>query len=446
MSNFRDLAIDEWLLENMKKIGFETPTEVQEKSIPKILEGHDIVVRAKTGTGKTGAYMIPTLQMIKGKGNGIRMLIVLPTRELSLQVYHFGRQLTRGTSIRVGIVYGGVSINPQIDRLREGVEVLVGTPGRLLDLMERGELDLSKVEFLVLDEADIMLDMGFIDDIETIISKTNRAIRKMLLFSATMPNEIVKIADKHMKNKVRLSVGSEEEITAEHIKHLYCVASSSFKFSTLLAYMKKYKPKKTIIFTATQGRTENIYSVLKAVGYKPLLLHGGLTQAKREHQIGEFRAERGDILIATNVAARGIDIKEITDIINFDAPDDPKIYVHRVGRSARMGSEGRAFTIFEYSQIHMVGVIERIAGVRLEKVRLETKEFDNLEFGRMIRERRETEDRLPRFAGRGHGDRSHGGERRGFGGGRRGGYGRDGGHGGYRRDNRDRGSRPRNGY
>ncbi|MEM3841655.1 MAG: DEAD/DEAH box helicase, partial [Candidatus Micrarchaeaceae archaeon] len=384
MGKFSDFAIDEWLLENMRRIGFLNPTEVQEKSIPIILEGHDIVVRAKTGTGKTGAYMVPVLQKIKGKKGGVLMLVILPTRELSLQVYHFGRQLARGTDIRVGVVYGGVSINPQIERLHEGIDVLVGTPGRLLDLINRGELDLSKVEYLVLDEADIMLDMGFIDDIEQIISKTEKERRHTLLFSATMPNEIVKIADRYMRNKVRLSIGSEEDITAEHIKHLYCISSSSFKFSTLLAYLKKYSPKKTIIFTATQGRTENIYSILKHTGYKPLILHGGLTQAKREHQIGEFREERGDILIATNVAARGIDIKEVTDIINFDAPDDPKVYVHRVGRSARMGREGRAFTIFEYQQMHMVGVIERIAGVHLEKIKLDTKEFDRIDFGRIV--------------------------------------------------------------
>ncbi len=301
------------------------------------------------------------------------------------------------------MVYGGVSINPQIQELRQGVDIVVGTPGRILDLADRGDLKLKDIEFIVLDEADIMLDMGFVDDIKDIISRTDESKRHMLLFSATMPEEIVGIADMYMKDKARIVIGEEEDIMVNTIRHLYAVSNKSRKFSTLLAYLKRYSPKKTIIFTATQHRTESVFNVLKGVGYSPFIIHGGLTQAKREYQMNAFRKEEKSMLIATNVASRGIDISEISDIINFDAPDDPKVYVHRVGRSARMGKEGRAFTIFEYEQMQMLGLIERFIGVRFEKVELDTREFGNVDFAKYIGYNKYRQDRggIGRGFGRG---------------------------------------------
>lgn len=384
MDSFNDLKIDSWLLGNIERLGFSKPTEVQERSIPIILSGSDVSVRAKTGTGKTGAYLIPILQMLHNHSGKVRAIVIVPTRELSLQVYHFGRSLCHGSGLNISVVYGGVSINPQIQELRQGADIVVGTPGRILDLANRGDLKLRDIEFVVLDEADIMLDMGFIDDIKDIISRTDENKRRMLLFSATMPEEIVGIADRYMKNKEKIIVGEEEDIVVNTIRHLYAVSNKSRKFSTLLAYLKRYSPKKTIIFTATQHRTESVFNVLKGMGYSPFIIHGGLTQAKREYQMNSFRKQDKSMLIATNVASRGIDISEISDIINFDAPDEPKVYVHRVGRSARMGKEGRAFTIFEYEQMQMLGLIERFIGMRFEKVELDTKEFSNIDFAKYI--------------------------------------------------------------
>lgn len=374
------------LLEALGRIGFVKATDVQEQVIPIAMQNKDVIVRAKTGTGKTGAFIIPIIQRIS-RGRAPEAIIMAPTRELAIQIADFTRKLTRRRE-DVAIVYGGASINVQIDSLKGNPSIVIGTPGRIIDLMERGALELSQIRFLVLDEADTMLDMGFIDDIEFIMSKTPRG-KQTLLFSATMPDRVMSVAKRHMHDFSFLSIGSEESLIVSGIKHYYAVSEGRYKFATLLAYIKQYTPKKAIIFVQTKYAASAICDALKANGIGAMLMHGGLTQAKREHSLKMFRNE-ARFLIATGVAARGIDVRSITDIINFDIPDDPYVYVHKVGRAARMESSGRSFTIVSQDQLNLVKDIEITANINMERLNLDIREFMHT---RAFSKRREGHDR-----------------------------------------------------
>jgi len=309
--------------------------------------------------------------------------VITPTRELALQVSDVASKIGTPMGVRTITVYGGASINVQIDALRRGVNVVVGTPGRLLDLIERGVLDLRSIKFVVLDEGDIMMDMGFIDDIEMILKRTP-STKQMMLFSATMPDKIVAIAERYMKpQKARITVGEEEDITATGIKHFFTIANGSTKFGTLIAYINKYNPRKAIVFTMTKRSADLLHRVLKGEGFDAVVMHGALTQAKREHSLSTFKAG-ARFLISTNIASRGLDIKDVTDVINFDAPDEPEVYVHRVGRSARMGKEGRAFTLFSYEQRYMVNVIKRIANVDMDQLHFSDNEIKAIDIKKYL--------------------------------------------------------------
>ncbi len=425
------MGLNSNLLSALKRINFNDPTDVQKEAIPVVLTGKDVVVRAKTGTGKTGAFLIPIMQMTKAEEFN-SALVILPTRELALQVAHAAESIAESLGLRVATVYGGASMDVQIRSLRKGVNIIVGTPGRLIDLMRQGELTLQKIKFLVLDEADIMFDMGFIEDIQFLISKLPTS-RQTMLFSATMPESVSALARDYMREPVRISVGREEEVTVTTIKHYYAIARGREKLSMLLAYIKQYKPEKTIVFVNTQRMADLIFELLKKEGFDVALMHGGLSQAKREYSLSGFRKST-QFLIATNVAARGLDIGGISDIINFDAPEEPAVYVHRVGRSARMGADGRAFTIFSHAERYLVDEIPSYAKVKMEHLDLDTGAYRYAE-----------EFTIPRFARSrfggaqsGHpkrrfGDQHHGGNRSGFGGGRGGGSRRHGGgHSGFR--------------
>ncbi len=370
---FRELGLKDSLLEALGRMNFSTMTEVQERAIPILLQHNDLVARSKTGSGKTGAFLVPIVQEMHAAGRP-QALVILPTRELAVQVSAVAQRLSHNSGLGVAVVYGGASINIQMQKLRRGVDIVIGTPGRILDLEERGSLRLNGIRFLVLDEADIMLDMGFIEDIERIISMTPKD-RQTMLFSATMPAEITDIAKKYMKHDaVRLTVGNEEQPTVETITHEYYIANGRAKFSALLAYIDKVEPKKCIIFTSTQRESEYVHRFLSSNGFDAIVMHGGLTQAKRERSLLAFK-EHARFLISTNLASRGLDIPDITDIINFDAPEDPKIYIHRVGRSARMGKNGRAFTIFSSEQEDLMGATGRLANVKINHIELDTGKF-----------------------------------------------------------------------
>ncbi|MCL5440784.1 MAG: DEAD/DEAH box helicase [Candidatus Marsarchaeota archaeon] len=382
MNGFGKFSLKKELLTALEELNFKEPTEVQAKAIPAIMEGNDVVVRSRTGSGKTAAFMLPILQAAQPREKGVFALIVLPTRELALQIDSVARKLSKFSGIKTAIVYGGVSLGPQAERIRHGANVVIGTPGRLIDLMNRDLLRLDNVRFLVLDEADIMLDMGFIEDVEFIIDSAPKE-KQVLLFSATIGGHLKNIIKKHMKNGVNISIGAEDENAVSTIDNTYTVVGSSAKFSTLLAYIDQLKPRKSIIFTKTQRSADLLYRILKGQGHNPIVLHGGITQARREVAIGAFRGKGEGIMIATNVASRGIDIVDISDIINFDAPDDPTVYIHRVGRSARMGRDGRAFTILGFDQQGLVGAIER-TGIKMRKISVDAKKFSEVNFGPYI--------------------------------------------------------------
>ncbi len=414
------------LLESLQKIGFQNMTEVQEKTLPILLSGKDLIVRSKTGSGKTGAFLVPILQMIEPRGHPAAIIIV-PTRELALQVNAVARQLAHHGRIRTTVVYGGASINVQTQSLRAGTEIVIGTPGRIIDLAERGALSLNRIKYLVLDEADLMLDMGFIEDIERIIAMLPRE-RQTMLFSATMPREITDIARHHMRaDTVKLTIGEEEDLTVKTITHNYFIANGRAKFQALLAYIDKMQPNKCIIFTSTQRESEYVHRFLNTNGFDVIVMHGGLTQSMRERSLRAFK-EHAKFLISTNLASRGLDIPDITDIINFDAPDDPKIYVHRVGRSARMGKNGRAFTLFGHDQEELMYATAKVANVRLNHIELDTEKFKDVSIPMQS-------GRRPRFreANRGDEQRPRGGFRKSWSSGPRGHSSHGGGGHGQRR-------------
>ncbi len=389
MTEFREMNLKPELVESLKRIGFVTATEVQEKAIPELLRGRNLIVRAKTGTGKTAAFLLPIMQNM-GRTREMEAVILAPTRELAQQIAQFAREVGGPLGITTVVVYGGAAIGPQMYSLRQGANILVGTPGRILDLMDRGVLKTDRVRYLVLDEADIMLDMGFVESVDDIIGRMPRE-RQMMLFSATVPKEVQKLAEKYSKDSGMVSVGPDEEPVVNTIKHTYAIVPGKLKFSGLLAYIKDYSPKKAIIFSRTKFEANTLSRVLGSQKYQAILMHGGLTQSARERSLGSFRSG-ARFLIATNIASRGLDIDDVTDIINFGVPEDPKVYIHRVGRSARMGKEGRSMTIAGHDELVALRDIEHTANIRMTRLELNTLPFERIELP--IRER-----------GRGHGSR-----------------------------------------
>ncbi len=384
MKEFRELNLKHELLEALKQMNFHQMTEVQEKAIPVVLEGKDIVVRSKTGSGKTVAFLVPIVQSVEPERYP-QAIVIVPTRELALQVSSVAQKLVGRSRTKVAIVYGGASINVQVQALERGAEIVIGTPGRILDLIDRGALVLDRIRFFVLDEADLMLDMGFIDDIKQIMSLAPRD-RQSMLFSATMPRPIAEISRNHMKSDcVRLTIGEEEELTVSTITHGYFNASGRLKFAALLAYIDKFNPKKGIIFTSTQRESEFVHRFLQQQNIDAIVMHGGMSQSQRERSLHAFKSHVR-FLISTNLASRGLDIPDISDVINFDAPDDPHVYVHRVGRSARMGKNGRAFTMFGFEQRGLMKDIEMTANVEMVPIELDVDKYKDVQIP--INERR----------------------------------------------------------
>ena len=442
MKEFKELNLKHELLEAIRQMNFLQMTEVQEQAIPVVLQHKDLVVRSKTGSGKTVAFLVPIMQMVE-PGRQTQAIVIVPTRELAVQVSTVAQKLIGRSRIRVTVVYGGASINMQMQSLSRGSEIVIGTPGRILDLIDRGALMLDKIRFFVLDEADLMLDMGFIDDIKQIMSMAPRE-KQTILLSATMPRPISEISRNYMHNdSVRLTIGEEEDLTVTTITHGYFIANGKMKFSALMAYIDKFNPKKCIIFTSTQRESEFVHRFLMQQKLDAIVMHGGLSQAQRERALHEFKVH-SRFLISTNLASRGLDIPDITDIINFDAPEDPHIYVHRVGRSARMGKNGRAFTMFGFDQKGLMKDTQMVANIDMTPLDLDVEKYMNIELpfqergrgGGNFRRRDDNSSRRLEFhpGGRSGGHSGGGGSRYGGGGG--GGYGHhDHGGGGGGRSN-----------
>jgi len=354
---FEDFKIDGRILKAVGDMGFEEPTPVQEETLPFMLEGAEVMAQAQTGTGKTAAFGIPIIQMIEPAKKPLALVIV-PTRELALQVSEEIDKLSKYMDVRSLAVYGGQAISVQIDALQKGREIIVGTPGRLIDHIRRGTLKLGDLEFVVLDEADRMLDMGFIEDIQYILKYVKKDV-KVSLFSATIPPEVRKLAKDYMKEPKSIIV-SEDELTVPSTEQAYISVGRRNKIWALCRILEKDKPK-AIVFCSTKRMVDILARKLQSYGYRAEPLHGDLTQARREKIIRDFKNGTISILIASDVAARGLDIENVTHVINYDIPENPEVYVHRIGRTGRAGHEGKAITFVSTDEKHLLKSITEFA-------------------------------------------------------------------------------------
>jgi len=368
VTSFASLGIEEGLLHSIQALGFTQPTPIQEKAIPVLLRGtKDFVGLAQTGTGKTAAFGLPLLQLINKADKHPQALIICPTRELCLQIANdLGAFKNKKDHINVTAVYGGTSIGEQIRNLKKGTHIVVATPGRLIDLIERKAINLEMIHYVVLDEADEMLNMGFQDDIEFILQNTpNR--ESTWLFSATMPPEIRKVSKKYMKTPVEITVG-KMNTASKNIDHQYYVASSQHRYEALKTLIDFNPGIYGIIFTRTKADAQNIAEKLTREGYDIDALHGDLTQGQRDKVMGEFREKTLQLLIATDVAARGIDVQGITHVINYELPDDIEVYTHRSGRTGRAGKTGVCMSIVNSREVGRIKQIERMVQVPFHKL------------------------------------------------------------------------------
>lgn len=364
--SFADLDVPEPLLRAIRDLGFEEPTPIQSLAIPVIREGHDMVGQAHTGTGKTAAFGIPLLEMLEPDRTAVQALVLCPTRELAIQVSEELRKLSvymGGVSVLP--VYGGQPIERQVAVLRKGVHVVIATPGRLLDHLSRRTVDLSQVRMTVLDEADEMLDMGFAEDIAKIFARLPEK-RQNVLFSATMSREIVALAQKFLRDPrmVRVVHG---ELAVPVIEQRYFEVRDSEKVEVLSRLLDYYNPDLALVFCNTKRRVDEVASQLQARGYLAEALHGDMDQKERERVMSRFRARSTDILVATDVAARGIDVEEIGIVFNFDVPQDPEYYIHRIGRTGRAGKSGKAFTFVSGKEMWKLRDIQKYARIRIAR-------------------------------------------------------------------------------
>ena len=340
MEKFRKLGISEPIIRVIQEEKFETPSEIQEKSIPLILAGKDVIAGSATGSGKTLAFSAVIIKNCERR-RGIQALVLTPTRELAEQDANSLKKFSKHAPLEIASVYGGVSINPQISQLRRA-DVVVGTPGRILDHLQRNTLDLRNVKILVLDEADRMFDMGFKKDVEKII-RNCPSHRQTLLFSATISQEVVDISKRHLKNPVEVS--AEVYVDPSKLIQIYYDTENHLKFSLLVHFLKNEKSDLAMIFCNTQRNTDFIAKNLKLSGINALAIHGGFSQEKRSHTMEQFHSKNVKVLVCTDVASRGLDIKGISHIYNYDIPKDSKDYIHRIGRTARAGKDGKVINI-----------------------------------------------------------------------------------------------------
>lgn len=367
MTNFSELNISASTLKSVQRMGFEEATPIQEGTITHAMEGRDIIGQAQTGTGKTAAFGIPMIEKIDTKNPNIQALIIAPTRELAIQVSEELYKLGYDKKVRLLSVYGGQEIGRQIRALKNKPQVIVGTPGRILDHINRRTLKLDQVQTLILDEADEMLNMGFIEDINTILESVP-AERQTLLFSATMPGPIRKIADKFMKDPVEVKIKSKE-MTVENIEQFFVKATEREKFDVLSRILNVHQPELAIVFGRTKRRVDELAHALSIRGYLAEGIHGDLSQAKRMSVLKQFKTNKIDILVATDVAARGLDISGVTHVYNFDIPQDPESYVHRIGRTGRAGKNGVAVTFVTPREMGYLRIVEDTTKKRMTPLR-----------------------------------------------------------------------------
>ena len=366
--SFTQLGLSPGVLEGVKAMGYVEPTPIQLRAIPLILEGRDVIGSAQTGTGKTAAFALPILTKL-GDGNGItRTLILEPTRELAAQVETAMRDFARFLNVRIAVLYGGVGYGKQTDDLKAGADIIVATPGRLLDHIQRGQAKLEKVQFLVLDEADRMLDMGFLPDVRRILDRCPRQ-RHTSLFSATVPPQIETLIQWAMKDPETVEIGARRS-PAETVKHVVYPVAEEQKSELLLALLDEVNYDSVIIFCRTKHGADRVAARLKKSNHAVAVLHSNRTQKEREQALQGFRNGLFEVLVATDIAARGLDIADVSHVINFDVPQHPEDYVHRIGRTGRAQSSGDAFTIMVAEDRQHMAAVERFIGKQIERVKM----------------------------------------------------------------------------
>ena len=362
---FEQFSLEPRILAGVKTAGFTKPTPIQERAIPLVLEGRDVIGLAQTGTGKTAAFVLPILERLTdGPLRQARALILAPTRELAEQIYQSSVDLGADTKIRSVAIYGGVGKGPQISALRRGTEIIIACPGRLLDLLNQGHVDLSHIEMLVLDEADRMCDMGFLPDIRRIINRLPKQ-RQTLFFAATMPADIRRLAESILTKPVTVQV--DASAPAKTVSHAIYPVAPPHKKRLLLGMLSDMPTGRVLIFTRTKHRAKNLATDLDRQGYRVSALQGNMAQTRRQQAISGFRDGRYDILVATDIAARGIDVSKISHVINFDMPDTVDAYTHRIGRTGRAHNTGQALTFVSSADEPLVREIENVLGSRIER-------------------------------------------------------------------------------
>jgi ATP-dependent RNA helicase DeaD len=377
-AEFASLGLSSALVGAVAALGYEEPTPIQREAIPVLLSGGDMLGQAATGTGKTAAFALPLLDRLsrdartnRGK---VRALVLVPTRELAMQVAEALHKYAKGSHLNVVPVYGGAPMDHQIRALRRGTEVVVGTPGRVLDHLRRQTLDLSPVEVLVLDEADEMLDMGFAEDIDAIVEQTP-GTRQTALFAATFAPRIMSIAGRHLKQPTKVQITPEKRAAGKlpRIRQVAFIVGKGQKISALNRILDFESPKSAIVFCRTRLEVDELTDTLNAHGYGAQALHGGMMQKQRDRVMQMFRTEKADILVATDVAARGLDIDHVSHVVNFDLPTAPEVYVHRIGRTGRIGREGVAITLAAPREQRFLQYVERLTKQKIEIGKLPTE-------------------------------------------------------------------------
>jgi ATP-dependent RNA helicase RhlE len=373
--SFNNLGLEPRLLQAVEALGYTTPTPIQRDAIPFALEGRDVVGCAQTGTGKTVAFVLPLLQRVAASPGPARALVVTPTRELALQIEAVAQSVSKFTGHRVAVVYGGVGYEPQLKALRRGVDVVVGTPGRLLDLQEKGALDLSKIEVLVLDEADRMLDMGFWPQVRRIIALLPPK-RQNMLFSATMSSDVHRIAGSTLDEPARVEVAPAATPVEAVDQRVYPVGAQQ-KLDLLVRLIKDGRLERVLVFTRTKHRADRVARVLDKNGIRGAAIHGNRSQSQRQEALEGFKRGKFRVLVATDVVSRGIDIEGISHVVNFDMPNSPEDYVHRIGRTARAGASGTAVSLLAPEEHETLREIETKIGSLLQCTDLEGFDYAN---------------------------------------------------------------------
>ncbi len=367
-SDFQHFGLHEAVVHGVQSMGYSEPTPIQEQAIPVILTGQDLMGSAQTGTGKTAAFALPLLSLL-GKHGKMRCLILEPTRELAAQVEIACKDYSRFFDVEVGMIHGGVGHGPQRQMLQRGVDVLVATPGRLLDFMEEGDVNLANIEFLVLDEVDRMLDMGFLPQVRRIVERCPKA-RQTLFFSATLPPEIESLTKWVLKDPQVISIG-ERRSPAETVTHAVYPVAKDQKFDLLLALLEKTQYHSVIVFTATKMMADRVAARLHELNHPVACMHADRSQSERMDALAGFKSGKFEVLVATDVAARGLDIASVSHVINYDVPGHPEDYVHRIGRTGRAQQEGDAFTLFTAEELDAIRAIERYISTPIPRQKLE---------------------------------------------------------------------------